>query len=386
MRRVITFLTATVLLLGSLGVGVFTADLPFWQRAFQLPLATDGAYLPVAVIGDAEPAPLGLVAAADSTFDAAAVESAAAHARNAGSRALLVMHHGRLEVERYFAADDVRSLMPAGLIARPVAAMAVGRALADGRLHSLEDRVASVLGEWDGEPRGKIRLRQLLEETSGLETGGDIAGLLRRSPWSDPSRLPWFATSKGVRMLLGNDFESTALGFSPRHEPGEFYSVSPANTQIAAVIVERATGEPYERYVDEKLWRPLGAGHAELQLDRRSGMPAAHCCWRAAARDVLRVANLLATDGVADGRQILPPGWAREMSRASSASRANAEAGMQLTRSVIAGLETLGAGDDSGSAFWVVPERGLTIVNIAGPGGEPVDDLPAKLLAALRSN
>src|SRR6185503_5812799 len=117
MRRVVTFLTAIVLLLGSLGVGVFTADLPFWQRAFQLPLPPDGTYLPVAVIGNAEPAPLALVPAAESTFDAASVEAAAAYARNSGSRALLVMHRGRLEVERYFAADDVRSLMPASLIA-----------------------------------------------------------------------------------------------------------------------------------------------------------------------------------------------------------------------------------------------------------------------------
>ena len=35
MRRVLTFLTAAVLLLVSLGIGVFTADLPFWRRALQ---------------------------------------------------------------------------------------------------------------------------------------------------------------------------------------------------------------------------------------------------------------------------------------------------------------------------------------------------------------
>jgi CubicO group peptidase (beta-lactamase class C family) len=261
--------------------------------------------------------------------------------------------------------------------------MAVGRALADGQIRSLDDPVAVHLGEWDGEPRGKITLRQLLEETSGLETGGNIIQLFQRSPWSDITHLPDFATSKGVRLLLGNDFESTALGFSLRHEVGAFYNVSPANTQIAAIIVERASGIPYERFVDEKLWRPLGAGHAELQLDRRSGMPAAHCCWRATARDVLRVANLLAADGVANGHQVLPPGWAREMTRAS---RVNPDTAMQLTRSTVAGFEVLGAGDDSGSAFWVVPARELTIVSIARPAGGAVSDLPGLMLAALRAN
>src|SRR5688572_25962626 len=132
MRRILTFLLAAALLLASLCIGVFTADLPFWQRAFQLPLAPDAAYLPVAAIGHAEPTPLEAVAAEASSFDADAIEGAARRARNAGSRALLVMHRGKLEVERYFAADDARTLVPAGLIAKPLVALAVGQALADG--------------------------------------------------------------------------------------------------------------------------------------------------------------------------------------------------------------------------------------------------------------
>jgi CubicO group peptidase (beta-lactamase class C family) len=382
MRRVVTFLTAFVLLLGSLAIGVFTADLPFWRRACQLPLPPDGAYLPVAVIGNAEAAPLHPADAGAAVFDPESLEGIATHARNSGTRALLVMHRGRLVVERYFAADDSRSLLPAGLIARPMAAMAIGRALADGRLESLKAPVGGMLGEWEGEPRGRITLRQLLEETSGLESGGDIS-LHRYSPWDDLEHLPDFATSRGVRLLLGNDFESTALGFPLEHEVGAFYNYSPANTQLAAVIIERVASMPYERYIDEKLWRPLGAGRAELQLDRRSGMPAAHCCWRATARDVLRVANLLVTDGVADGHAVLPPGWVREM---SLPTRINAGTGMQLARETLAGVEVLSAGDDSGSAFWALPERGLAIVSIAGPGGGPTPELPTLLLAALRRN
>jgi CubicO group peptidase (beta-lactamase class C family) len=273
--------------------------------------------------------------------------------------------------------------MPAGLISRPLAAMAVGRALADGQIRSLDAPVGGSLGEWDGESRGKITLRQLLQDTSGLEPGGDVTGLLHRSPWSDVARLPEFATSKGVRMLLGNDFESTALGFSLGHEPGGFYNVSPANVQIAAVLIERATGIPYERYLDEKLWRPLGAGPAELPLDRRSGMPAAHCCWRTAARDVLRVAKLLLTDGLVGDRQVLPKGWVQEMAKPS---RVNAETGMQLERMTIAGSDALSAADDSGSAFWVFPQRDLVIVEIAGPGGGPAPEIPAMVLAALRAH
>jgi len=387
MRRVLTFLTAIVLLLVSLGVGVFTADLPFWRRALQLPLPADGAYLPVARIGTPEsppPHPPHREPANPPAppIDALVVEEAANRAGNSGSRALLVLYRGSLAVERYFLTDDAHTLLPAALVARPIAAMAIGITRADGKIASLDDPVARYLPEWDDEARGRITLRQLLEETSGLETGGDTRGLLHRSPWREPASLPVFATSRGVRMLLGNDFQSSALGFRLEHEPGGFYNLSPANTQLAAVIIERVTGEPYENFVDERLWRPVGAGLAEMQLDRRAGMPAAHCCWRATARDMMRILSLLGTDGVHDGRAVLPAGWASEMARAS---RVSAGTGMQVTRLSIDGAEALEVRDEAGSAFWVIPQRQLAILNITNPGGSAVTDLPAMLLKGIEA-
>jgi len=344
-----------------------------------LPLPADGVYLPVAIIGNPAPAPMERANPATSAIDSLVVEEAANRAGAAGSRALLVMFRGTLVVERYFLTDDASTLLPASLVARPIAAMSIGIALAEGRLTGLDDPVARYLPEWDDEPRGRITLRQLLEETSGLETGGDLQGLLYRSPWSDPEKLPAFATSRGVRMLLGNDFESSALGFKLDHEPGGFYNVSPANTQLAAVIIERVTHGPYESFVDRRLWQPVGAGVAELQLDRRAGMPAAHCCWRATARDMLSALSLLGTDGVHAGRAVLPAGWVREMSRAS---RVSAETGMQVARLNVDGVEALRVTDD-GSAFWVIPQRQLAILNITNPGGSAVDDLPGMLLKGI---
>ena len=98
MRRVLTFLTSAVLMLASLGVGMFAADLPFWRRAFEWPRRPDGIYLPVAEIGARTAA--RTVAARkrprrDPAVDALIVDEAVMRARNAGSRALLVMHRGQ---------------------------------------------------------------------------------------------------------------------------------------------------------------------------------------------------------------------------------------------------------------------------------------------------
>jgi CubicO group peptidase (beta-lactamase class C family) len=109
-------------------------------------------------------------------------------------------------------------------------------------------------------------------------------------------------------------------------------------------------------------------------------MPAAHCCWRATARGMLRVLGLLGTDGVYRQRAVLPAGWVREMARAS---RVNAETGLQVLRFSIRGDDALGVNDDNGSAFWVIPRRELAILNIANPGGSSPADLPEWLLKGI---
>jgi CubicO group peptidase (beta-lactamase class C family) len=372
MRRLLTYLTAFGLVSASLAVGVFTADLPFWRRALQLPLATDTLYLPVAGIGVAAP-PLPV---SDVPVDTAALEAAVAGARNAGSRALLVMRRGELVLARYFGADDEQTLMPAGVIARPLAAMALGLALADKHIASLDESVSRYLPEWDDEERGRITLRQLLEETSGLESGGDTRQMLRHPPWKDPRGLADFATSRGMRLVMGNDFARTALGFELRHEPGGFHNASPVHAQLIAVILERATGMSYERFIDQRLLRPIDGGRAQLAMDRRAGMPAAHCCWLATAPSMVRFASLLATDGVDRGQRLLPEGWVQEMSRAS---RVSAETAMQLGRTTLDGMLALSATED-GHTFWVIPEKQLAILNIVNIEGASEPRLPAQLL------
>jgi len=181
-------------------------------------------------------------------------------------------------------------------------------------------------------------------------------------------------------MLLGNDFASTALRFQLEHEPGGFFNLSPANAQLAALILERVTGMPYEQFVGERIFAAAGAGPAELPLDRRAGMPAAHCCWRATAPGVARLVSLLATDGDMAGRRILPEGWVAEMARPS---RVNAGSGMQLLRIDVEGVTALAATDDNGSQFWVFPEYHIAVVNLVNPEGSSPPELPGLLLRAL---
>lgn len=117
---------------------------------------------------------------------------------------------------------------------------------------------------------------------------------------------------------MGSDFAAAALDYELENEPGTFFAVSNANAQVIGVVLERATGIPYESYLSEKLWTPMGAGDARIYMDREDGMPAVYCCYRATPRDWLRLGALFLNDGVVDGQRLWPEGWLAEVTRGSS--------------------------------------------------------------------
>jgi len=375
MRRLFTILTAIVLLLGSLAVGVLTADLPFWRRAVDLPLAPGASYVPTVFAVGAPP-----VVRADPTgaFDAVELERAAERARAAGALGLLVERGGIVEYERYFGGARPGTLLPADFLARPLAAVAVGLAHADGRIASLDDKVAKYLTEWSEDPRGSITVRQLLNETSGLERGADASKVLVSHPFANWSRLPKFATSRGIRLIIGNDYETTALGFRSVHEPEGFFNVSPVNSQLAAIVVQRATGMRFEHWLEQKLLRPASIAGIELQLDRKSGMAAAHCCVRADGRSAAVIASLLRG---ADAPGVLPAGWAAEMRKGS---HANPDFGLQLQHLADRSPDVYQLGGAHGGVAWLVPSESLSVVMLAPRDAIPAPAVLDDVLGAVR--
>jgi CubicO group peptidase (beta-lactamase class C family) len=323
-------------------------------------------------------APPGVRADPSGAFDAVKLERAAERARAAGALGLLVERGGIVEYERYFGGATPGTLLPADFLARPLASVAVGLAHADGRIASLDDKVAKYLTEWSDDSRGAITVRQLLNETSGLERGTDASKVLVSHPFANWSRLPKFATSRGIRLIIGNDYETTALGFRSVHEPEGFFNVSPVNSQLAAIIVQRATGMRFEHWLEQKLLRPAAIAGIELQLDRKSGMAAAHCCVRADGRSAAAIASLLRG---ADASAILPRGWAAEMRKGS---HANPDFGLQLQHLADRSPDVYQLGGAHGGVAWLVPSKALSVVMLAPRDAIPAPAVLDDVLGAVR--
>ncbi len=242
------------------------------------------------------------------------------------------MHRGDARSRALLRAPTMqRTLLPAGLIARPMAAMAVGLALAEGRIDSLDAPVSRYLTEWEDEPRGRITLRQLLEETSGLEDRRrHRMACCTARPGTTWRGLPAFATAQGRANVVRQRFRVERARFQAASTSPAVSTTSRRPTRSSPRSSSSAPPACRTRnIVDERLWRAVGAGQrASCKLDRRAGMPAAHCCWRATARDMLRILGLLATDGTHHGeRAYCPRAGFSEMARPS---RVNAETGLQV--------------------------------------------------------
>ena len=239
-------------------------------------------------------------------IDPAALAAAQAYADAQNSFAFVVFRDGKVVHERYAAGFTAASRFSPASMAKAVAALAFGTARIP-----LDARIDRWLTEWKGDPRGAITVRQLLTMSSGLEVVGF-------SP--DPA-------GKSMQLQFGPAVTQTALSFKAVAAPGSAFQYGNVNTQLAALILERATGQRFATLLSRRIWQPIGASDAALWLDREGGTAKLWCCLQATARDYGRIGQLILDRGRSGGRQVVPAAWIKAM---TSPAATNPNFGLQL--------------------------------------------------------
>src|SRR6185369_4360917 len=111
--------------------------------------------------------PIGSPAAAG--LDAAKLDEAATVAEANGSYCLLVIRHGALVYERYFAGTDASTPHKSWSLAKSYSGTLVGIAIDRGELSGLDAHVADYIPELKGTDRQSLTVRDLVTMTSGLQ-------------------------------------------------------------------------------------------------------------------------------------------------------------------------------------------------------------------------
>ena len=242
---------------------------------------------------------------ARQSIAAKALEEAERYASLMGSSALLVWHDGRLAARWYAPGIEQATLINSKSLSKPLTAIAIGRALALGKIASLDQSIADFIPRLRGTARQAITIRYLLDMRSGMLDQGFS---------TDPAH-PY------NRALLHPEFGSEIIEHYPLpYTPGSRYSYANAPSDTVAMVIEGATGQRYADFLSEQVLRPLGAQGGTLWVGKPGGLAHSGCCSGFPAETYMRLAILLLQDGVWDGKRLLPPGYVAEMRKGTPAN------------------------------------------------------------------
>ncbi len=315
-----------------------------------------------------------LAAAVDALFTDPAVGE---------TRAVVVMHDGRIIAERYGPGYSANTRMLGWSMAKSVTGVMIGLLVADGRLR-LDQAAPVPLWQRPGDPRGGITLRQLLQMRSGL----------RHREEADP-----VYEADTVRMLFldGRDDMAAYAEAQPLAAmPGRQWRYSTATSIILADIAARSltdSRDPKQRrlavadYLRTRLFEPLGLHSMVPEFDAAGTMIGGSMI-AATARDWAKFGEFLRNGGVVHGTRIVPRSWVQFM---TAAAPGNPGYGAQLWRNVPqpGGHEDLFPGRAPASLFacighlgqyvLVSPDQHLTVVRLGKTDGDQRAALRARL-------
>jgi len=294
-------------------------------------------------------------AAVERAIDAIFAELDPAHPRN--TRALVVVHGGRIVAERYAPGFDADMPLLGWSMAKAAINALVGLRVKDGALTLDDDRL---MPEWraSDDPRGAITLNELMHMTSGLafqeNYDSDLADV--------------------AQMLF---VQRNAAGFAASkplaHKPGTTWSYSSGTTNIIAGVLRQtfADERDYLRFPRMRLFGPLGMRSAVFEPDAAGTFVGSSFLY-ASARDWARLGLLFLRDGVWLGERLLPAGWlaySLTPTKLSPEDQYGAQMWLKLPKSP--GLGEPPMPEDAyymvgynGQAVAMVPSRDLVVVRL----------------------
>ncbi|MBP6645775.1 MAG: beta-lactamase family protein, partial [Burkholderiaceae bacterium] len=164
------------------------------------------------------------------------------------SAALIVLHDGKLRLERYGLDFDSGGRWTSFSVAKSITSTLVGAAVRDGYIKSMDDKVSQYIPEMKGSAYDDVNIRQLLTMTSGVKWNEDYA-----DPNSDVARFNNHKPEEGVDALV------SYMRKLPRAVPaGTRWLYSTGETNLVGILLSQATQKPLATYLSEKIWVPAG--------------------------------------------------------------------------------------------------------------------------------
>ncbi|MDQ3836667.1 MAG: beta-lactamase family protein [Thermoproteota archaeon] len=267
----------------------------------------------------------------------------------------LIIKDDRLIYENYFNGYERDSINTSFSVAKSFVSALVGIAIDEGLIDSVDDPVTKYIPELqDKDSRySAITVKHLLSMASGLRY------VEEETPFSDDTKTYYDPNLRAV-----------ALSAVIEEEPGRRFHYNNYNYLLLGIILERATGMSVAKYMEEKLWKPLGMeAPASWSLDSEAnGFEKMESGINARAIDFAKFGRLYLNNGSNwDGEQIISEKWVSTSTSANSTSDPSIayQYGWwiyPLQDGSIDNKRHFSARGNLGQFIYVAPEQGLIIV------------------------
>ena len=288
------------------------------------------------------------------------------YAEKINSSAFLVWQGGELIFDKYWAPYSRENYTQTHSIHKSLLSMLVGIAVKEGKITSLDDPASKYINDWVEQPLGQITVKNLLTMTSGL---GE-----KKPP-------NFFLFSQFMRLLNDPDISAVARSLPQKIAPGTEFEYINTNPQLLVDVLESATGQAYETYLQDKIWSKMAANPGYLWMDRKNGTPHGYCCLISQPEDLLRIGLLVLNKGKINGEQVVPKQWIEE---ATSPSANNPNYGYLMWRGTPYSERRIYSASSPFKALHSEPYIADDVLFFDGFGGQRVYIIPSRDLIIVR--
>lgn len=210
---------------------------------------------------------------------------------------LMIVKDGVIQVERYQYERQPAQRFLSNSMAKSITSLAIGIAVQEGKIKSLDDRADLYAPKLAGTLLGETTIRNLLRMACGARYTEEYDGK------DDAARFAAAVARDGI--------EAAAKVVTERQAPqGSRFSYGSAQTHVLAAVLRGATGMSVSDYLTPRLWQAIGAETSALWRADKTGLELAGGNFNATLRDYARLGIVLANDGMRPDdprrKQIIP--------------------------------------------------------------------------------
>jgi len=208
-----------------------------------------------------------------------------------GTIAYVIIKNDSIWFENYYDGYNKDSKSNSFSMAKSYVSGLMGKAIMEGYIKSLDQPVCDFLPAFCDGDAAKM-------------TVGDLSSMSSGTNWDEAYYSPLSITT---RAYFDDDLAKVMNGLKVVDQPGQAFKYASGDTQMLAMVIEKATGKKMYDYLTESFWKPLGSENETLwQVDSEThDLVKAYCCIASNAKDFARFGKLYKDHGKWNGQQVL---------------------------------------------------------------------------------